>query len=223
MATGGSGDVLTGMVAAWLAQLMDPGPACQLAVYLHGAAGELAEADEGEVSMTAGDIVTPHRRGAAGAHGAGARRRRPRSDRADSRRRTVVDSVGESATRAAAAALAATLGAGDVVLLHGDLGAGKTVFVKGLAEGLGLDPDAVTSPTFTLVHEYAGGRLPLVHLDLYRIDRIDLDDVGFDPALAESGVLVVEWAERLARDVAGAVTVRITDLGGDARRIETGR
>ena len=103
------------------------------------------------------------------------------------------------------------------------LGAGKTVFVKGLAEGLGLDPDAVTSPTFTLVHEYPGGRLPLVHLDLYRIDRIELDDVGFDPALAESGVLVVEWAERLARDVAGAVTVRITDLGGDARRIETAR
>ena len=141
----------------------------------------------------------------------------------DPRVRTVVDSAGESATRAAAAALAATLGAGDVVLLHGDLGAGKTVFVKGLAEGLGLDPDAVTSPTFALVHEYTGGRVPLVHLDLYRIDRIHLDDVGFDPALAESGVLVVEWAERLARDVAGAVTVRITDLGGDARRIETVR
>ena len=139
------------------------------------------------------------------------------------RLRTVVDSAGESATRAVAATLAATLVAGDVVLLHGDLGAGKTVFVKGLAEGLGLDPDAVTSPTFTLVHEYPGGRLPLVHLDLYRIDRIELDNVGFDPALAESGVLVVEWAERLARDVAGAVTVRITDLGGDARRIETAR
>ena len=139
------------------------------------------------------------------------------------RLRTVVDSAGESATRAVAATLAATLVAGDVVLLHGDLGAGKTVFVKGLAEGLGLDPDAVTSPTFTLVHEYPGGRLPLVHLDLYRIDRIELDEVGFEPALAESGVLVVEWAERLARDVAGAVTVRITDLGGDARRIETAR
>ena len=141
----------------------------------------------------------------------------------DTRVRTVVDSVGESATRTAAAALAATLVAGDVVLLHGDLGAGKTVFVKGLAEGLGLDPDAVTSPTFTLVHQYSGGRLPLVHLDLYRIDYIDLDDVGFDPALAESGVLVVEWAERLRHDLPGAVTVRITDLGGDARRIETAR
>ena len=141
----------------------------------------------------------------------------------DTHVRTVVDSTGESATRAVAAALAATLVAGDVVLLHGGLGAGKTVFVTGLAEGLGLDPDAVTSPTFTLVHQYSGGRLPLVHLDLYRIDYIDLDDVGFDPALAESGVLVVEWAERLRHDLPGAVTVRITDLGGDARRIETAR
>jgi tRNA threonylcarbamoyladenosine biosynthesis protein TsaE len=131
----------------------------------------------------------------------------------------VVESAGESMTRAAAAALAATLVAGDVVLLHGDLGAGKTVFVKGLAEGLGLDPDAITSPTFTLVHQYTGGRLSLVHLDLYRIDRIELDDVGFDPALAESGLLVVEWAERLARPIAGATRVSIRDLGGDEREI----
>lgn len=132
---------------------------------------------------------------------------------------TVTDTADESATRAVAASLAATLVPGAVVALHGDLGAGKTVFVKGLAAGLGLDPDAVTSPTFTLVHEYLGGRLPLVHLDLYRIDRIELDEVGFDPALAARGVLVVEWAERLARVPQDAVVVRITDGGGDARRI----
>ena len=131
--------------------------------------------------------------------------------------------VGEAETRAVADALAATLLPGDLVLLHGDLGAGKTVFVKGLAQGLGLDPDAVTSPTFTLVHEYRGGRLPLVHLDLYRIDQIELDEVGFDPALAARGVLVVEWAERLARVPTDAVVVRITDAGGDARRIAVTR
>jgi tRNA threonylcarbamoyladenosine biosynthesis protein TsaE len=135
------------------------------------------------------------------------------------RARTVVESAGEPVTRATAATLAATLVAGDIVLLRGDLGAGKTVFVKGLAEGLGLDPDAVTSPTFTLVHEYTGGRLPLVHLDLYRLDGVELDDVGFDPALAEAGVLVVEWAERLARPIAGATRVAIRDLGGDEREV----
>lgn len=129
------------------------------------------------------------------------------------------ETTGEPGTLDAAAALAATLVAGDVLLLHGDLGAGKTVFVKGLARGLGLSPDVVTSPTFTLVHEYTGGRLPLVHLDLYRIDRIELDDVGFDPALAESGVLVAEWAARLARAPSGAIQVRIVDGGGDRRTI----
>ena len=74
-----------------------------------------------------------------------------------------------------------------MVLLRGDLGVGKTVFVRGLAAGLGLDDDVVSSPTFTLVHEYAGGRLPLVHLDLYRLERVDLDEIGLDPDLAARG------------------------------------
>ena len=81
-------------------------------------------------------------------------------------------------TRAIAAALAPSLAPGAVVLLSGDLGAGKTAFVRGLAEGLGIDPDDVTSPTFTLVHEYRGGRLPLIHVDLYRLDRAELEDIG---------------------------------------------
>ena len=95
--------------------------------------------------------------------------------------------------------------------------------VKGLAEGLGLDPDEVTSPTFTLVHEYRGGRLPLVHLDLYRLDRTELDEVGLDPELAALGVVVVEWAERLTHRPQGGIEVRIADAGGDARRIDVQR
>jgi tRNA threonylcarbamoyladenosine biosynthesis protein TsaE len=125
----------------------------------------------------------------------------------------------ERATRDVARALAGRLGPGDVVLLHGDLGAGKTVFVKGLADGLGVDPGEVTSPTFTLVHEYAGGRLPLVHLDLYRLERTELDEVGLDPEVAARGVVVVEWAERLSHRPAGAIDVRIEDGGGDRRRL----
>lgn len=115
--------------------------------------------------------------------------------------------------------LAARLQAGAVVLLHGDLGAGKTVFVRGLAAGLGLDGGQVTSPTFTLVHEYAGGRLPLVHLDLYRLDSADLDDIGLDGELADRGVVVIEWPERLRYRPPCAVDVVITDTGGDERDI----
>lgn len=135
---------------------------------------------------------------------------------------TVV-TASEAATRDVARALAARLGPGAVVLLYGDLGAGKTVFVKGLADGLGVDPGEVTSPTFTLVHEYAGGRLPLLHLDLYRLERTELDEVGLDPDAAARGVVVVEWAERLARVPPAAWIVRLDDAGGDTRRIRLTR
>ena len=107
-----------------------------------------------------------------------------------------------------------------MLLLSGDLGAGKTAFVRGLAEGLGLDPDEVTSPTFTLVHEYRGGRLPLIHVDLYRLDRAELDEIGLDEDLAAQGVIAIEWAERLSRRIRGAVSVTITDQGGDRRDID---
>ncbi|MCE9610377.1 MAG: tRNA (adenosine(37)-N6)-threonylcarbamoyltransferase complex ATPase subunit type 1 TsaE [Chthoniobacter sp.] len=93
-------------------------------------------------------------------------------------------------------ALAATLRRGDVLALSGDLGAGKTHFVKGLAAGLGTAA-SVTSPTFTLLHEYPGGRLPLYHFDLYRLD--DADEalrIGLDEYLYGDGVCVIEWAEK---------------------------
>ena len=107
------------------------------------------------------------------------------------------------------------------MLLSGDLGAGKTAFVRGLAEGLGIDACSTrwTSPTFTLVHEYRGGRLPLIHVDLYRLDRADLDEIGLDQDLAAHGIVAVEWAERMARDIPDAVRVSISDAGDDRRTI----
>jgi tRNA threonylcarbamoyladenosine biosynthesis protein TsaE len=129
------------------------------------------------------------------------------------------DTHAEHETRELAARLAATLAPGAVLLLSGDLGAGKTAFVRGLAEGLGFDTGEVTSPTFTLVHEYRGGRLPLVHVDLYRLTSADLDEIGLDPDAAADGVVAVEWPERLVRGVRGAIAIRIEDGGEDERRI----
>ena len=128
-------------------------------------------------------------------------------------------SASEAETRAVAAGLAGELEAGAVVLLSGDLGAGKTAFVRGLAEGLGLDPADVTSPTFTLVHEYRGGRLPLMHVDLYRLETVDLAEIGLDDDLAAAGVVAVEWPERLTRNIRGAIRIRIEDTGGNTREI----
>jgi len=125
----------------------------------------------------------------------------------------------ERGTRALARALAEDLPPGTTVLLSGDLGAGKTAFVRGLADGLGIDPDQVTSPTFTLVHEYRGGRVPLVHVDLYRLDRADLDEIGLDPDLAAGGIVAIEWAERLSHPVDG-VRVHLADGGGNRRVID---
>jgi tRNA threonylcarbamoyladenosine biosynthesis protein TsaE len=129
-------------------------------------------------------------------------------------------SYSEAETRAIGAKLAAELQPGAVLLLSGDLGAGKTAFTRGLAEGLGIDPDEVTSPTFTLVHEYRGGRLPLIHVDLYRLERADLDEIGLDQDLADKGVVAVEWSERLSRPINRALVVKITDQGDDRRSIE---
>ncbi len=105
---------------------------------------------------------------------------------------------GEDATRDAGRALGEALDPGALVALEGDLGAGKTVFVRGLAEGLGHDPEAVASPSFVLAVEHPGGRVPLLHVDLYRLAAgAGVDDLGIDEALGRGWVVAVEWGERL--------------------------
>ena len=118
-------------------------------------------------------------------------------------------------------ALAASLQAGAVLLLSGDLGAGKTAFVRGVADGLGIDVGDVSSPTFTLVQEYRGGRLTLVHVDLYRLnDPREIDDLGLEEIGADA-VLSIEWADRLPRPPAEAIRIRIEHAGDEERRITT--
>ena len=129
----------------------------------------------------------------------------------------------EADTAAIARDLASSLQPGDVLLLSGDLGAGKTAFVRGLAEGLGIDPGDVSSPTFTLLHEYRGGRLPLYHADLYRLDSAAAEDIGLDEAGAADGVLAVEWPERLAHEIPGAIRVSIEIEGEESRSIHIER
>ena len=123
----------------------------------------------------------------------------------------------EEETIAAGRDLAARVQPGDIVLLTGDLGAGKTAFVRGLAEGLGIDPAEVTSPTFTLIQEYSGGRLVLYHVDLYRLKPIEVDDLGLEELTIEGGVTAIEWPDRLPRPLASVIEVRI-EHGDDNHR-----
>jgi tRNA threonylcarbamoyladenosine biosynthesis protein TsaE len=114
-----------------------------------------------------------------------------------------------------------TLPPGAVVLLQGPLGAGKTAFVRGIAEGLGCDPDDVSSPTFTIVQEY-GGRVTVRHVDLYRLTPVEVDDLGLEDFLHD-GVVAVEWPERWPHAPADAVTVRLEPVGDTERKIEIRR
>ena len=106
-------------------------------------------------------------------------------------------------TIAFARAWAESLRPNDIVALSGDLGAGKTHFVKGLVQGLG-GTDQVTSPTFTLLHEYRSGRLPVFHFDFFRLKRqSEIDEIGFDEYLDAGGVVVIEWADRFPQALPG--------------------
>jgi tRNA threonylcarbamoyladenosine biosynthesis protein TsaE len=133
--------------------------------------------------------------------------------------RRTVTTGSEAETAAVASQLAAALPRGSVVLLVGDLGAGKTAFVRGMAAGLGLDPAEVSSPTFTLIQEYRGERT-LYHVDLYRLEGAEIDDLGLDELTLAGGIAAIEWAEKLNRPIPGAVRVAIRDLGEDGRRID---
>jgi tRNA threonylcarbamoyladenosine biosynthesis protein TsaE len=125
----------------------------------------------------------------------------------------------ESETVAAGRNLAATLQPGDIVLLSGALGAGKTAFVRGIAEGLGANPNEVTSPTFTLIQEYRGRRCTLYHVDLYRLEPREVDDLGLDELLAQEGITAIEWPERLPRRLEVAIEVLIFYTGETRREI----
>lgn len=126
----------------------------------------------------------------------------------------------EAATEQLGETLAQTLQPGDFVALDGELGAGKTAFVRGLARGLGIDPHKVASPTFVTMQSYCGGRIPLIHIDCWRMKHpAELESIGWDEMLSgSSSVIVVEWASRIAAAIpARHIAVHIA-YSGNARR-----
>lgn len=115
--------------------------------------------------------------------------------------------------------LAKKLMGGEILAYRGDLGAGKTAFTRGLARGLGIS-DRVTSPTYTIVNEYEGGRLPLFHFDMYRLDSADdLFDIGWEDYLLRGGICAVEWSENVPEAMADAITVEIRKISENDRQI----
>jgi len=125
-------------------------------------------------------------------------------------------------TEALAIALARDFRGGECVALEGELGAGKTQFVRGLLRGLGADPRAVSSPTYVLLNIYERGRLRLFHLDAYRVGGPeDFEGIGFEELLEQGGVVVVEWASRVRELLpAGSIWVKIESVDEHRRHIE---
>jgi tRNA threonylcarbamoyladenosine biosynthesis protein TsaE len=130
-------------------------------------------------------------------------------------------SESERETEELGAKLAKELTPGTVVAFTGDLGAGKTAFVRGMAKGLGIT-QRVTSPTFTIVNEYEGGRLPLFHFDMYRLaSEEDLFDIGWEDFLQRGGVCAVEWSETIQNALEDCIKVEIRRGNTDTQRMIT--
>lgn len=127
----------------------------------------------------------------------------------------------EAETEAVGEELAHTLTPGTVIAFTGDLGAGKTAFTRGLARGLGIN-ERVTSPTFTIVNEYQGGRLPLFHFDMYRLGSAEeLFDIGWEDYLRRGGVCAVEWSEKVADALSDCIRIDIRRGERDNDRLIT--
>ncbi len=122
-------------------------------------------------------------------------------------------------TEALGEALGKRLRGGEIIAYVGGLGAGKTAFTRGLARGLGISM-RVTSPTYTIVNEYLGGRLPLFHFDMYRLEsEDDLFDIGWEDYLQRGGVCAVEWSENVMGAMRGVITVQIEKISDEERSI----
>ena len=131
----------------------------------------------------------------------------------------IFETFSPSETENLGAALAQQLTAGTVLAYRGDLGAGKTAFTRGLARGLGCK-EIVTSPTYTIVNEYLGGRLPLFHFDMYRLaSSDDLWDIGWEDYLDRGGICAVEWSENVDDAMEDAIYITIEKTGEESRRI----
>jgi len=128
-----------------------------------------------------------------------------------------LQSRSESDTLEIAGALGSLLGPGDVVALTGDLGAGKTVFCKGIGEALGIPAARITSPSFTIVTEHPGGRMPFRHVDVYRLgSEREAEEIGLEEMFGGEGACAVEWAERI-ENLLPTGSIRVTLLISDER------
>ncbi len=134
--------------------------------------------------------------------------------------RVTIRTTGADQTVSLGESIGKGLGAGDVVALTGDLGAGKTTMTRGIAAGIGVT-DLIHSPTFTVVHEH-NGRIPLYHIDLYRLCSAELESIGFEEYLEGGGVTVIEWAERADGELPEArlnIDLRTDDSDPDSREV----